>query len=107
MSKSQLLYCAGHLTTDAVLASSAEVMQSTIQYLHDKYGSAAQYAKIIGLTSTEVSLIRLNLMKEAATTDLVARMAKSAHLEGGHQHGACAPLYSPRVVMLQLVLRIA
>ena len=65
---------AGHLTTDPVLASSSEVMQSTMDYMNQKYGSAAGYVKSIGITDSEVSNIRLNLMKEAATKDLLSRM---------------------------------
>ncbi len=64
----------GHLTTDAVLASTAEVMQSTMDYLNHKYGSAAEYVKAIGITDSEVSHIRLNLMKEAAPKDLMSRL---------------------------------
>lgn len=65
----------GHLTTDAVLASSAHVMESAIDYMNGKWGSAAGYAKAIGITSVEISRIRLNLMKEAASKDLMSRLA--------------------------------
>ena len=68
----------GHLTTDAVLASSAHVMQHTMDYLNQKYGSAAGYAKAIGITDSEVSHIRLNLMKEAAPKDLMSRLVDPA-----------------------------
>ena len=68
---------AGHLTTDPVLASSSEVMQSTMDYMNQKYCSAAGYVKSIGITDIEVSHIRLNLMKEAATKDLMSRMEAS------------------------------
>ena len=68
-------HLAGHLTTDAVLASSAHVMQSAIDYMNEKWGSAAGYAKAIGITSSEISFIRLNLMKEAAPRDLMSRLA--------------------------------
>lgn len=68
---------ASHLTTDPVLASSSEVMQSTMDYMNQKYGSAAGYVKLIGITDSEVSNIRLNLMKETATKDLLSRMAAS------------------------------
>ena len=70
-------YLAGHLTTDAVLASSAHVMQSTIDYMNQKWGSAAGYATAIGITSTEMSRLRLNLMKEAAPKDLMSRLTPS------------------------------
>ena len=69
------LMTTGHLTTDAVLASSVEVMQSTMDYMNCKYGSAAGYVKSIGLTNSEVSHIRLNLMQEAAPKDLLSRLA--------------------------------
>jgi len=71
------LVAAGHLTSDPVLASSSEVMQSTMDYMNQKYGSAAGYVKSIGITDSEVSRIRLNLMKEAATKDLMSRMEAS------------------------------
>lgn len=71
------LLAAGHLTTDPVLASSSEVMQSTMNYMNHKYVSAAGYVKSIGITDIEVSHIRLNLMKEAATKDLMSRMEAS------------------------------
>lgn len=69
------LMTTGHLTTDAVLASSVEVMQCTMDYMNRKYGSAAGYVKSIGLTNSEVSHIRLNLMQEAAPKDLLSRLA--------------------------------
>ncbi len=52
-------------------------MQSTMDYMNQKYGSAAGYVKSIGITDIEVSHIRLNLMKEAATKDLLSRMEAS------------------------------
>lgn len=75
---SKQLNLASHLTTDAVLASSAHVMQHTMDYLNQKYGSAAGYAKAIGITDSEVSRIRLNLMKEAAPKDLMSRLVDPA-----------------------------
>lgn len=50
------------------------VMQSTMDYMNTKWGSAAGYVTAIGLTNSEVSLIRLNLMKEAAPKDLISRL---------------------------------
>lgn len=55
--------CAGHLTTDAVVASSADIMQTTMDYMTQKWGSAAGYAQAIGITSTEISRIRMNFRK--------------------------------------------
>lgn len=40
-----------------------------------KYGSAREYVRIIGITDSEVSQIRLNLMKEAKPQDLMSRLA--------------------------------
>ena len=65
---------AGHLSTDAVLASSAHVMETTMDYMIDKWGSASGYAKAIGITSTEISSIRMNFMKDAAPKDLMSRL---------------------------------
>ena len=68
----------GHLTSDPVLASSSEVMQSTMDYVnYVKYGSAAGYVKSIGITDIEESHIRSNLMKEAATKDLMSKLESS------------------------------
>lgn len=50
-------------------------MESAIDYMNDKWGSAAGYAKAIGITSSEISNIRLNLMKEAAPKDLLSGLA--------------------------------
>lgn len=71
---SNQLNLASHLTTDAVLASSAHVMQTTMDYMNAKWGSAAGYAKAIGITTSEISNIRLNLMIEAAPKDLMSRL---------------------------------
>ena len=49
-------------------------MESAIGYMNDKWGSAAGYAKAIGLTSSEISHIRFNLMKEATPKDLLSRL---------------------------------
>ena len=49
-------------------------MESAIDYMNGKWGSAAGYAKAVGITSVEISRIRLNLMKEAASKDLMFRL---------------------------------
>ncbi|KAL3162113.1 hypothetical protein ABBQ32_009826 [Trebouxia sp. C0010 RCD-2024] len=60
---SNQLPLASHLTTDAVVASSADIMQTTMDYMTQKWGSAAGYAQAIGITSTEISRIRMNFRK--------------------------------------------
>ena len=52
-------------------------MQSTIEYMNKKYGSAAGYVKAIGLTASEVSAIRLNMLVRAAPRDLIERLSLS------------------------------
>ena len=49
------LVIAGHLTSDCVMASKAQTMQITIEYINRKYGSAAGYVKVIGITAFEVT----------------------------------------------------
>lgn len=52
-------------------------MQSTIEYMNRKYGSAAGYVKVIGITPAEVSQIRLNMLIKAAPRDLLERLSLS------------------------------
>ena len=59
------------------MASKAQTMQSTIEYMNKKYGSAAGYVKTIGLTPSEVSAIRLNMLIKAAPRDLLERLSLS------------------------------
>lgn len=68
---------AAYLTSDDVMASKAVTMQSTIEYMNRKYGSAAGYVKAIGLTPSEVSHIRLNMLIKAAPRDLLERLSLS------------------------------
>ena len=49
-------------------------METTMDYMIDKWGSASGYAKAIGITSTEISSIRMNFMKDAAPKDLMSRL---------------------------------
>ena len=73
---------AGYLTSDGVMASKAQTMQSTIEYLNRKYGSAAGYVKVIGITPSEVSAIRLNMLIKAAPRDLLERLSLTGNLRG-------------------------
>ena len=59
------------------MASKAHTMQSTIEYMNRKYGSAAGYVKAIGITPSEVSQIRLNMLIKAAPRDLLERLSLS------------------------------
>ena len=61
------------------MASKADVMQGTIEYMNTKYGSAAGYVKAIGLTPSEVSQIRLNMLLRAAPRDLLERLSLSGN----------------------------
>lgn len=72
-----LCAAAAYLTSDDVMASKAVTMQSTIEYMNRKYGSAAGYVKAIGLTPSEVSHIRLNMLIKAAPRDLLERLSLS------------------------------
>lgn len=79
----QLMLCAaGYLTSDGVMASKAQTMQSTIEYMNRKYGSAAGYVKVIGITASEVSAIRLNMLIKAAPRDLLERLSLTGNLRG-------------------------
>ena len=62
-------------------------MQSTIEYMNRKYGSAAGYVKVIGITPSEVSQIRLNMLIKAAPRDLLDRLSLS-NTERGRRLGA-------------------
>ena len=75
-------YCAGYLTSDGVMASKAQTMQSTIEYMNRKYGSAAGYVKVIGITPSEVSAIRLNMLIKAAPRDLLERLSFTGNVRG-------------------------
>ena len=77
MSENPLCAAADYLTSDGVMASKAQTMQSTIAYMKKKYGSAAGYVKAIGLTPSEVSAIRLNMLVRAAPKDLLERLSLS------------------------------
>lgn len=77
-----MLCIAGYLTSDGVMASKAQTMQSTIEYMNRKYGSAAGYVKIIGITPSEVSAIRLNMLIKAAPRDLLERLSLTGNLRG-------------------------
>lgn len=79
---------AAYLTSDEVMASKAEVMQGTIEYMNTKYGSAAGYVKAIGLTASEVSQIRLNMLLRAAARDLLERLS----LSGNFNRSSNSPL---------------
>ncbi|DBA66099.1 hypothetical protein WJX79_008454 [Trebouxia sp. C0005] len=79
--KSQL-DLASYLTSDGVMASKAQTMQSTIEYMNRKYGSAAGYVKVIGITASEVSAIRLNMLIKAAPRDLLERLSLTGNLRG-------------------------
>lgn len=79
--KSQL-DLASYLTSDGVMASKAATMQSTIEYMNKKYGSAAGYVKICGITASEVSAIRLNMLIKAAPRDLLERLSLTGNLRG-------------------------
>lgn len=57
-------------------------MQSTIEYMNRKYGSAAGYVKVIGITPSEVSQIRLNMLIKAAPRDLLERLSVSQGVRG-------------------------
>ena len=59
------------------MASKAQTMQSTIEYMNKKYGSVAGYVKAIGMTPSEVSQIRLNMLIKAAPRDLLERLSLS------------------------------
>lgn len=72
----------GYLTSDGVMASKAQTMQSTIEYMNRKYGSAAGYVKVIGITPSEVSAIRLNMLIKAAPRDLLERLSLTGNLRG-------------------------
>ena len=78
---------AAYLTSDDVMASKAHTMQSTIEYMNRKYGSAAGYVKVIGITPSEVSKIRLNMLIKAAPRDLLERLSLS-NTERGRRLGA-------------------
>ncbi|KAL3144317.1 hypothetical protein ABBQ32_004079 [Trebouxia sp. C0010 RCD-2024] len=73
---------ATYLTSDCVMASKAHTMQSTIEYMNRKYGSAAGYVKVIGITPSEVSQIRLNMLIKAAPRDLLERLSVSQGVRG-------------------------
>lgn len=77
-----MLCVAGYLTSDGVMASKAQTMQSTIEYMNRKYGSAAGYVKVIGITPSEVSAIRLNMLIKAAPRDLLERLSLTGNLRG-------------------------
>lgn len=77
-----MLCAAGYLTSDGVMASKAQTMQSTIEYMNRKYGSAAGYVKVIGITPSEVSAIRLNMLIKAAPRDLLERLSLTGNLRG-------------------------
>ncbi|KAK9809099.1 hypothetical protein WJX72_009362 [[Myrmecia] bisecta] len=64
----------GYLTTDDVIASTADCMTETIHFLESKWGSAKKYAKHIGLKDDEISKIRVNVLNKACPTDLLERM---------------------------------
>ena len=61
------------------MASKADVMQGTIEYMNTKYGSVAGYVKTIGLSPSEVSQIRLNMLLRAAPRDLLERLSLSGN----------------------------
>ena len=83
LSAFKLMTCvAGYLTSDGVMASKAQTMQSTIEYMNRKYGSAAGYVKVIGITPSEVSAIRLNMLIKAAPRDLLERLSLTGNLRG-------------------------
>ena len=70
------------------MASKADVMQGTIEYMNTKYGSAAGYVKAIGITPSEVSQIRLNMLLRAAAKDLLERLS----LSGNFSRSSNSPL---------------
>ena len=78
---------AAYLTSDDVMASKAHTMQSTIEYMNRKYGSAAGYVRVIGITPSEVSRIRLNMLIKAAPRDLLERLSLS-NTDRGRRLGA-------------------
>ena len=78
---------AAYLTSDDVMASKAHTIQSTIEYMNRKYGSAAGYVKAIGITPSEVSQIRLNMLIRAAPRDLLERLSLS-NSERGRRLGS-------------------
>ena len=48
------------------MASKAQTMQITIEYMNRKYGSAAGYMKVTGITAFELTAICLNMLIQAA-----------------------------------------
>ena len=56
-----ILSHAEFLKTDHVIASKAETMVETIAHLDSVYGGAREYAKLIGLSDSEVSSIITNM----------------------------------------------
>ena len=55
------VYSAEFLKTDHVIASKAETMVETIAHLDNEYGGAREYAKLIGLSDSELSSIITNI----------------------------------------------
>lgn len=92
------LSVAAYLTSDCVMASKAHTMQSTIEYMNRKYGSAAGYVKVIGITPTEVSQIRLNMLIKAAPRDLLERLSMSNNARGRSPGGSPAHSLHRRTV---------
>ncbi|PSC73159.1 tyrosine serine phosphatase [Micractinium conductrix] len=78
--KRQLLGLPEHLTTDQIIASAAAVMDSTINHLEGRYGSARNYLKAIGLTDAELTAIVRNLT--AADAPLPAAVERAARACG-------------------------
>ncbi|KAL4446808.1 hypothetical protein ABPG77_008052 [Micractinium sp. CCAP 211/92] len=63
--KRELLGLAEHLTTDQIIAAASQVMEQTIAHLEERYGSARNYLKALGLTDAELEAIVRNLTQPA------------------------------------------
>ena len=73
---------AGYLVADQVLASTADTMRQTIEYVIGSWGSAQGYAKdALSLSAEEISAIRVNVMVQAEPSGmpLLARPLDQAH----------------------------
>ena len=76
---SPLPACPAHVPTQ-IIASAAAVMDSTINHLEGRYGSARNYLKAIGLTDAELTAIVRNLT--AADAPLPAAVERAARACG-------------------------
>jgi hypothetical protein len=63
-----------YLTEDQVIAAGRDTMEDTIAYVKSKYGSVEDYLKACGLSKAEMAMIRINLLQEPSSTDLMEKM---------------------------------